>query len=237
MRTTFTRRGRPPWKDREGKNVKTRRAFSMIEILVVLAIIGILAGLLLPALAASRRHAKIKAAEETCRNVAGALFNLKSDKDYDGALGRALDANTDGTLTVAELDKLDLARELDPMNPLWAATITLNPAGPSQYWPLLNRKLKDPTLDTSDVNNYNFGSYFSPKRAQTRNGTLVDPWSQRYRYRLETQTVEGIEYDIEKIISFGPDEQEGTKDDISAEVCRLRRLGSLSHEGQKQQLP
>jgi prepilin-type N-terminal cleavage/methylation domain-containing protein len=55
-----------------------RRAFTLIELLVVIAIIGILASLLLPALAIARKKAKIGSARVDMRNIESAIAAYQS---------------------------------------------------------------------------------------------------------------------------------------------------------------
>lgn len=55
------------------------KGFTLIELLVVIAVISILAGILLPAIAMVRRHAKITVAENTINKLAIALEAYKTD--------------------------------------------------------------------------------------------------------------------------------------------------------------
>ena len=75
--------------------------FTLIELLVVIGIIGILTGILLPAIAGSMKEGKKTKAKSTCRQIAVAVEGYLNDygslpKTDDG--NDSNDANVDATL-------------------------------------------------------------------------------------------------------------------------------------------
>lgn len=60
----------------------SRRAFTLVELLVVIAIISILVGLLMPAVMNAQNEARRAQCQENLRNVAMALVNFESSKNY-----------------------------------------------------------------------------------------------------------------------------------------------------------
>lgn len=62
---------------------KVRRGFTLIEMLVVIAIIGILIGLLLPALGAMRRKAREVKCKNNLQNLHKGLMLYRNEKDED----------------------------------------------------------------------------------------------------------------------------------------------------------
>jgi prepilin-type N-terminal cleavage/methylation domain-containing protein len=63
------------------KNSKTK-GFTLVELLMVIAIIGILAGILIPAVGAVRRQAKIAASKSQLSNYITAIQMFKSEYGY-----------------------------------------------------------------------------------------------------------------------------------------------------------
>lgn len=59
-------------------HVHTRRAFTLVELLVVIAVIGILIGLLLPAVQAAREAARRMSCQNNLKNIGLALHNYES---------------------------------------------------------------------------------------------------------------------------------------------------------------
>ena len=62
--------------------MSSRRAFTLVELLVVIAIISILVGLLMPAVMNAQNEARRAQCQENLRNVAMALTNFESSKNY-----------------------------------------------------------------------------------------------------------------------------------------------------------
>ncbi len=77
-----------------------RRAFTLVELLVVISIIGMLAGLLLPAVNAAREAGRRTTCTNNQRNVALALLTYENSRNaFPGWRNRVDCANTEGELS------------------------------------------------------------------------------------------------------------------------------------------
>lgn len=67
--------------------MKNQKGFTLIELLLVLAIIGIIAAIAIPALLGQREKAKAKAVQSLVANVAGELARVNDDLRAKAAAG------------------------------------------------------------------------------------------------------------------------------------------------------
>jgi general secretion pathway protein G len=71
---------------------KNQKGFTLIEIMVVVIILGLLAGLVLPRIMGQEETAKIEAAKVQIRSLEGALDAFKLDNGFYPATDQGLDA-------------------------------------------------------------------------------------------------------------------------------------------------
>jgi prepilin-type N-terminal cleavage/methylation domain-containing protein len=172
----------------------TRRGFTLIEILVVIAIIAILMGLVFPALTSGIRTAKISKAQSEAKNIEGAIFLFKKDYGYFPVPKNAQAVASDGGL-------LDDTGSKSLLQVLMAEPLNYN----------LNDQLNTRKQNYLDMD------------ALGTDGTLEDPWGKQYRMKLDLNYDGEIDYpssgDTYKttviVVSSGPDRAFDTDDDIA----------------------
>ncbi|MGB1127789.1 MAG: type II secretion system protein [Opitutales bacterium] len=89
-------------------NLKRRKAFTLIELLTVIAIIGILAGILIPAVGAVRKQANIAASKAQLSNYVNAIQMFKGEYNYFPFSA----AHEDGGATIGSIGEADFVGAL-----------------------------------------------------------------------------------------------------------------------------
>jgi len=179
-------------------------AFTIVELLVVISIIGVLAGLLLPVLARAKMQGKITLARAEVKNLASAISQYQST--YTVMPGPNSAATADATFT----------------NDNWSVMVILCDVDTAPNPPNSNHKKNPQKI-----------RFFDPKQASNPNGpglgpdnVMRDPWGNPYVITLD------LNYDnlcqdafycpapmpalpcSAAVWSFGPDGLPLTKDDI-----------------------
>lgn len=156
-------------------------AFTLVEMLVVIAIIGILAAILLPVINMARKKARETTARSDIANLEQALAQYTMDF---GALPP--DKNDDlTTASGVDFSKMDTPNECL----VWFLTRTYSRAVTAAGVPWATGTGWDPATATPVFSRVAGGPYFSPKAKQIRDydedkfQEFVDPWGMPYFYR------------------------------------------------------
>lgn len=176
---------------RKSLPARTSRAFTLIELITVIAIIAVLMSLLFPHLARARETARRQEAATVLRNVVNSCNSYKQDYGKYPPLAAAADGTsvnpfmsfgdqTDGKCKADNNQLLDVLRAID-RGP--NAGHALNPKQCRYYE---NKKAVDPK---NPREGFLDGSEFEP----TRQGLLMDPWGAQYCFLLETDGDERLD--------------------------------------------
>jgi prepilin-type N-terminal cleavage/methylation domain-containing protein len=158
--------------------VRTRRAFTLVELLVVITIIGMLTALLLPAVNRAREAARQKQCLNNQKQFGIALASYESRKKVYPGFVNYLGVTVTGTTTpvnaswvatiLSELERPDLAKEWQAGNPINAtlpfATCPSNPPdiqGPGLLAYAINAGLPDRSLSGFEASNTAHGIAFN----------------------------------------------------------------------------
>lgn len=153
----------------------SQRSFTLIELLTVIAIIAILAGLLLPAIAAARRYAKISQAKNDIKNIQTAIRAYYNEygklpvqdseqggvEGCDGYYGEG-GGGANGTAGIYQYEIIDILR---------ASNDTINVQ--NKFNPRQIVFLEIPNRANATINS---GSL---------QGTFLDPWGNPYFIKLD----------------------------------------------------
>ena len=159
------------------------QAFTIIEILIVIGVIGILAGLLMPALAGARKRAKVSVCHSIIRELQTAI------QQYNTDTGRY-------PLDAVDSAGAKPANTVLPPSALWGSFPYSGPAiGNGFCWTLVESFEGDGYEDGPTAPYFEFKpDNFYPEQATTtlmdplatptaKDPEFLDPWGEPYRYR------------------------------------------------------
>lgn len=140
------------------KRIQHPRGFTLIELLTVIAIIGILAGILIPTVGAVRKQAKIAASKSQFNQYINAIQMFKSEYGYHPFAAGAVDVTVD-----LSTSSQDFIRTLSARNASGTAVqeggnrrgIAFHSFGESEYFYNANTDSVDPNQLADRFNNTN----------------------------------------------------------------------------------
>jgi prepilin-type N-terminal cleavage/methylation domain-containing protein len=164
---------------------RTSFAFTLIELITVIAIISVLMALLFPHLASARDSARRQTAATVVRNVVNACNSYKQDYGKYPPVVAAIDStsNTNPYMSFGDSEAhcrannnalLDILRSIDRGE---NASFKLNPKQTKYY------EGKKATDARNPRDGFQDGSEFTDT---TKAGELMDPWGAQYCFILET---------------------------------------------------
>ena len=172
---------------------RQERGFTLVEMLVVVAIIALLAAILVPTLGGAQKTARKRKAELECNNIKTAVEQFYSDFRY-----------------------MPWGKPNDDKNRVGADQWAENAGDQKNVMAFLqgDNKLHKAYLEISSRDN---GSSSS---SSTTEGVFYDPWGNPYRIGMDRNMDEQVQWNGKTykarvlVYSLGPDGKDNTKDDI-----------------------